>query len=88
MTGKQIVTDLMQKNNVQNCDMAERLGISQAAMWDRLNPKKTDNMTIKILQELAGQLGYEIAVIPKGTVVEDAYYVGNSYNAPTSSAGK
>ena len=86
MTGKQIVTSLMETAGMQNCTMASELGISQAAMWDRLNPMKTDNMTIKVLQEMASILGYEIAVVPKGAEIEGAYYVGDSYKREDKNA--
>lgn len=81
MTGKQIVSDLMKKQGVANCDMATAIGVTQATLWERLNPKKSDNMTIKTLQEMAGVLGYEVVVVKKGTLVDDAYYIGDSYIA-------
>ena len=47
MTSKEIVNNLMQAQGVSNAEMAAKLNLTQAALWDRLNPKKTNNMTVK-----------------------------------------
>ena len=83
VTGKQIISELMKIKGTQNNSMAAELGITQAAMWDRLNPKKTDNMTIKVLQEMSNVLGFEVIVVPSGTIVDGAYRVSDSYKKPT-----
>lgn len=66
MNAKEIVKSLMQKKDVTNADMAAALQITQAALWDRLNPKKTDNMTVNKLNAMLRILGYEIVIMPRG----------------------
>lgn len=70
MTGKELIKNLMTEKKVTNADMARALGISQAALWDRLNPKKTNNMTIVNLSKMLEQLGYEIIVKEKDGTIE------------------
>ena len=52
MTAKELVKTLMVEKDVSNAEMANALGITQAALWDRLNPKKTNNMTIGKLNDM------------------------------------
>lgn len=65
MTAKELVKTLMVKKDVSNAEMANALGITQAALWDRLNPKKTNNMTIGKLNDMLSKLGYELVVREK-----------------------
>lgn len=70
MTAKELIKNLMTEKKVTNADMARALGISQAALWDRLNPKKTNNMTIVNLSKMLQQLDYEIIVKEKDGTIE------------------
>lgn len=65
MTAKELVKTLMVGKDVSNAEMANALGITQAALWDRLNPKKTNNMTIGKLNDMLSKLGYELVVREK-----------------------
>lgn len=65
MTVKELVKTLMVEKDVSNAEMANALGITQAALWDRLNPKKTNNMTIGKLNDMLSKLGYELVVREK-----------------------
>lgn len=65
MTAKEFVKTLMVEKDVSNAEMANALGITQAALWDRLNPKKTNNMTIGKLNDMLSKLGYELVVREK-----------------------
>lgn len=65
MTAKELVKTLMVEKDMSNAEMANALGITQAALWDRLNPKKTNNMTIGKLNDMLSKLGYELVVREK-----------------------
>lgn len=65
MTAKELVKTLMVEKDVSNAEMANALGITQAALWDRLNPKKSNNMTIGKLNDMLSKLGYELVVREK-----------------------
>ena len=77
MTSKEVIKQLMTDKNMTNASMASAIGITQAALWDRLNPKKTDNMTVKKLNSMLRILGYEIAVVPrtKANRIEGVYII-------------
>ncbi|MBC8534556.1 helix-turn-helix domain-containing protein [Yeguia hominis] len=72
MTSKEIISTLMRMQSVTNAEMAARLGITQAALWDRLNQRKTDNMTIKKFSEMLEILGYKVVVIPKKSYISES----------------
>ena len=67
MTSKEIVNNLMRAQGVRNAEMAVKLNLTQAALWDRLNPKKTNNMTIKKFNEMLKMLDYKIVAVPRKT---------------------
>ena len=67
MTSKEIVNNLMRAQGVSNAEMAAKLNLTQAALWDRLNPKKTNNMTVKKFNEMLKMLDYKIVVVPRKT---------------------
>lgn len=67
MTSKEIVNNLMREQGVSNAEMAAKLNLTQAALWDRLNPKKTNNMTVKKFNEILKMLDYKIVAVPRKT---------------------
>lgn len=77
MTSKELIKTLMTEHDITNAEMAKTLGITQAAFWDRLNPKKSDNTTVTKLNDMLAIMGYKIVVVPNETPVpEDGYEVG------------
>lgn len=67
MTSKEIVNNLMRTQGLSNAEMAAKLNLTQAALWDRLNPKKTNNMTVKKFNEMLKMLDYKIVAVPRKT---------------------
>lgn len=67
MTSKEIVNNLMRAQGVSNAEMAAKLNLTQATLWDRLNPKKTNNMTVKKFNEMLKMLDYKIVAVPRKT---------------------
>lgn len=77
MTSKELIKTLMAEHDITNAEMAKTLGITQAAFWDRLNPKKSDNTTVTKLNDMLAIMGYKIMVVPNETPIpEDGYEVG------------
>ena len=74
MTAKEIVKKIMEDTKTTNAEMAASLKISQAAVWDRLNPKKTDNLTINKLDAMLRHLKYKIVIVPYNKRVSDGEY--------------
>lgn len=88
MNSKLIVKEIMENKGVTNADMANRLNITQAAMWDRLKLKKVKNgqempcpnMTVDKLNDMLRALDYEIVIVPRGKSgrIEGAYLVDDT----------
>lgn len=74
MTSKELIKTLMTEHDITNAEMAKALGITQAAFWDRLNPKKSDNTTVTKLNAMLSIMGYKIVVIPDDLAVPDEGY--------------
>lgn len=74
MTSKEIVGTLMREQCVTNAEMAAKLNLTQAALWDRLNSKKTNNMTVGKLKDMLKMLDYKIVVVPRKTRVPSGGY--------------
>lgn len=80
MTGKNAILNLMSLHGISNAEMANTLGISRAALWARLDPRKSDNITVKTMHEMLEIIGYEIVVAPAGFSSEhnDVIKIGDS----------
>ena len=74
MTAKEIVKKIMEDTKTTNAEMAASLKISQAAVWDRLNHKKTYNLTINKLDAMLRHLKYKIVIVPYNKRVSDGEY--------------
>lgn len=65
MTGKDIIKELMEKQNVTNVQLANRLGLTQATMWARLNNQSIRDLQLSAFDEMLNALGYEIVIRKK-----------------------
>lgn len=74
MNPKELVKEKMKEKDVSNVAMAEYLKISPAALWDRLNNKKSNNTTITNLHDMLSLLGYKVVVVPKDMKPKDDCY--------------
>lgn len=77
MTGREIIKNIMNLNGITNAQMAHRLSISQAAVWDRLNNKKLKDIPFSLLCEMLSVIDYDVLIVPhgKGSKIEGAYAV-------------
>ncbi|MBQ5684311.1 MAG: winged helix-turn-helix domain-containing protein [Clostridia bacterium] len=88
MNSKLIVKEIMETKGVTNADLANRLNITQAAMWDRLKLKKTvkgqevacPNITVDKLNDVLRAMDYEIVIVPRGKSgqIKGAYLVDDT----------
>ena len=65
MTGREIIKEIMKAQGITNADMASRLGITQAALWDRLNNKKVKDIPLSLLSEMLRALDYTVQIMPR-----------------------
>ena len=82
MDARDIVKDIMKEKNRTNADLANNLGISVAALWDRLSKtttgtNKPKSITVKKLNDLLRCLDCELVILPRGKAgrIEGAYVV-------------
>ena len=76
MKARELVKVIMEKNDVSNACMADRLNISQAALWDRLNSKKVKDVPVSLLSEMLRALDYKVVIVPRSSrLPSDGYEV-------------
>lgn len=77
MNEKEIVIKLMEEQNLRMADLANMMGISNAALWDRLKSPKNKSLTTQKLNEILVNLNYEIVLMPRAKAgrIDGAYVV-------------
>ena len=80
MTGREIIRDIMSKEEITNSILANRLGITQAALWDRIDtqPRKgkpRKDIPVSLLAEMLRMMDYKVVVLPKSARVSEEGYV-------------
>ena len=76
MKARELIKVIMEKQAVNNACMADRLNITQAALWDRLNTKKARDIPVSMLSEMLRALDYKVVIVPRSSrVPADGYEV-------------
>ena len=65
MTGREIIKQIMEEQGVTNAELAAKLNISQAALWDRLNNKKVKDIPLSLLTDMLRMLDYTVQITPR-----------------------
>ena len=74
MTGREIIKAIMEEQGVSNAAMADKLDITQAALWDRLNNKKVKDIPLSLLSEMLRALDYKVQIVPRDARIPDKGY--------------
>lgn len=64
MTAREIIKMIMEKQNHTNASFATQLGIEPPTLWDRLNNKKTKDLSFDSAITMLRALGYKIQIVP------------------------
>lgn len=81
MTGREIIKHIMKHQGITNATLANRLEITQAALWDRLDtqPRKgkpRKDIPVSLLAETVQSLDYKVVVVPSNTrIPQDGYVI-------------
>ena len=77
MNEKEIIIKLMEEQELSLADLASKMGLSNAALWDRIKSPKNKSLTTKKLNEILKQLNYEIVLMTraKASKINGAYVV-------------
>ena len=74
MKGKEAIKEILKTTGESNASFADRLDISQAALWDRLNNKKNKDLSLTVLCKMARILGYKVVIVPNTKQIKGDYY--------------
>ena len=84
MNGREIIKDIMTKLNISNSTLANRLGITQAALWDRIDTKPRTgkprkDIPVSLLSEMVQVMDYKVMIVPSNTrLPKDGYIIGDN----------
>ena len=78
MNGREIIKAIMEQRDISNIEYARELGVTRAAIWDRLDTKKSrKDIPVSMLSTMAKVLGYKVVVVPTDFEVKCGYLVDN-----------
>ena len=77
MNSKELLKNLIIEKDISQAEIAKQIGISTQALWDRINSKKTNSLSVNKLNEILKVLGYKIVILPNSIAdnITDAYIV-------------
>lgn len=75
MNGREIVKTIMSETKTTNAELASKLKVTQATLWDRLNTKKAkSDLGVTILCDMLRLMDYKVVVVPRTTRVPNGGY--------------
>ena len=78
MNGREIIKAIMEQRGISNIEYAKELGITRAAIWDRLDTQKSrKDIPVSMLSSMVKVLGYKVVIVPMGVKIKSAYVVDN-----------
>lgn len=77
MEAREILKNIMNEHEIPNAELARRLDVTPATIWDRLNNKKgRKDIPVSLLRAMLSAMGYKIVIVPEEMdVPEDGYTV-------------
>lgn len=74
MTGRELIKEIMNERGITNALMANKLGVSQAVVWERLNNTKTRDIPLSTFCDMLRVMDCDLLVVPygKGSRIEGA----------------
>ena len=88
MTGKDIIKQLMEREDVTNVQLANRIGLTQAALWARLNNQSAKDMSLSVFNEMLDALGYEMVIRKQEVNNDDRVEMLVDLDEPTKPEGR
>lgn len=76
MRASEIMKHIMEEQKIKPPALAKRLGISYAAIWDRLNGERKRDLSITLTAQTLRALDYKLVAIPASArIPNDGYEV-------------
>ena len=74
MRGREILKEIMASKSLSNAELAKRLNVSNATIWERLNNKNVKDIPVSLLPPMPRALDYKVIVVPANTRLPDGGY--------------
>ena len=88
MTGSEVIKRLMEIEDVTNTQLANRIGVTQATIWARLNNQSAKGLQVSVFNEMLDALGYEMVVRKRNDPDEDVREFTVKLDEPTKPEGR
>lgn len=74
MRGRDILKQVMESNGISNADLAKRLGVSNATIWERLNNKNVKDIPVSLMVDMLKVMDYKVLVVPADRRIREEEY--------------
>lgn len=74
MRGREILKQVMESNGISNADLAKRLGVSNATIWERLNNKNVKDIPVSLMVDMLKVMDYKVLVVPADRRIREEEY--------------
>lgn len=64
MRGRDIMKAIMKQEEIENAELAKKLEVSNATIWERLNNKNVKDIPVSLMNEMVRAMGYKVIVVP------------------------
>ena len=74
MRGREILKQVMESKGISNADLAKRLGVSNATIWERLNNKNVKDIPVSLMVDMLKVMDYKVLVVPADRRIREEEY--------------
>ena len=74
MRGREILKEIMASKSLSNAELAKRLSVSNATIWERLNNKNVKDIPVSLLTTMLRAMDYKVIIVPANTRLPDGGY--------------
>ena len=74
MRGRDILKEVMTAKSLSNAELAKRLNVSNATIWERLNNKNVKDIPVSLMTTMLRAMDYKVIVVPANTRLPEGGY--------------
>ena len=74
MRGREILKEIKASQSLSNAELAKRLNVSNATIWERLNNKNVKDIPVSLLPTMLRAMDYKVIVVPANARLLDGEY--------------
>lgn len=71
MKGREAIKAVMDVKGLSNADLAKRLGMSNAAIWARINTERSRDLQLSLVSEMLRVMDYKIVIMPNNNRIPE-----------------